>query len=310
MIQREVFESVPENLQPENHSSPPARFYHPELDVLRFFAFALVFVAHAFQRMSPNDLYSRIGLAPVYMRPISGVIHRGGFGVDLFFVLSAFLITELLLRERRRRGTIDVRSFWIRRILRIWPLYFAFLTFAIIVVPPLLGQMIPFWHRIAFFTFVGNYVLAARPEVSQVVSILWSVSVEEQFYLLWPLVVFFFFKRLRLIAAGLWIFSFTVRTLLILGGTGFLPIWYNTFTRMDPIACGMLLALWLDGRIPSLSQWQRAIGITIGFLIFSYIGNFVYMDGKSAVLAYPLGTIASALLLISFYRGGHVAVDS
>src|ERR1700674_1439630 len=94
-------------------------FYLPQLDILRFFAFFAVFSVH----VAPRAMGSGRGI-------VVGLARSGTFGVDLFFALSAYLITELLLRERRIAGHLDVRSFYIRRILRIWPLYFFYLALA------------------------------------------------------------------------------------------------------------------------------------------------------------------------------------
>src|ERR1700685_180016 len=88
-------------------------FYRPGLDILRVLAFLLVFFAHGLIRHldKPTQL---------------GAIGRaGGFGVCIFFFLSSYLITELLLREKSDTNTIRIPSFYVRRILRIWPLYFA-----------------------------------------------------------------------------------------------------------------------------------------------------------------------------------------
>src|SRR3989442_76632 len=100
-------------------SKPPARFYMPSLDGLRFFAFLAVFVAHA----APKRLRAVPWLGPV--GPLAdAVVPAGLFGVDLFFVLSAYLITGLLMREAESRGRISVGAFYVRRALRIWPLYY------------------------------------------------------------------------------------------------------------------------------------------------------------------------------------------
>ena len=101
---------------------PLPTFYRPELDGLRFIAFLSVFVGHAFS--SEADFYVRHGLPPLVGRGIVAIITSGRSGVPLFFRLSSYLITELLIREDKARGQIDVRSFYFRRALRIWPLYF------------------------------------------------------------------------------------------------------------------------------------------------------------------------------------------
>ena len=100
------------------------KFYHPELDRLRFVAFFAVFVHHFFPQSHSN--YAAIG--SLGAKVLANCVEAGGLGVDLFFCLSSFLITTLLLREFEERGRIDVRAFWIRRILRIWPLYYCFIA--------------------------------------------------------------------------------------------------------------------------------------------------------------------------------------
>ena len=96
------------------------RFYLPQLDILRFFAFIVVFARHL-----AGAILQRHGIAAVQSGRAAG-LGAGGYGVDLFLTLSSYLITELLLRERQTLGTLDVRRFYLRRILRIWPLYFFF----------------------------------------------------------------------------------------------------------------------------------------------------------------------------------------
>ena len=107
------------------------RYYRPELDVLRLFAFFMVFLSH----VVPGDqtFFARAHIAPEIAALIIAASAGGAFGVDLFFALSSFLITSLLLRERKFCGNIDVPRFYVRRILRIWPLYFAFLLSASIL---------------------------------------------------------------------------------------------------------------------------------------------------------------------------------
>src|SRR5438552_17688903 len=97
-------------------------FYRPELDVLRFGAFLLVFIHHGFPLTAAE--YAGWGVPGVVAALLASGARAGALGVDLFFALSAYLITELLLREQRSHGTFSIRAFYVRRILRIWPLYF------------------------------------------------------------------------------------------------------------------------------------------------------------------------------------------
>src|SRR5215467_6179305 len=114
------------------------RFYRPELDVLRFFAFLGVFIFHAAPRTM--DFYDRAGYPHWLSSLLIPTFGAGAYGVDLFFALSAYLITSLLLREREAAGKLDLRSFYVRRILRIWPLYLSFVAFAAITAMFLPGQ--------------------------------------------------------------------------------------------------------------------------------------------------------------------------
>jgi peptidoglycan/LPS O-acetylase OafA/YrhL len=91
-------------------------------------------------------------------------VRAGACGVDLFFCLSAYLISEILLREQRLKGSIDVRSFYVRLILRIWPLYFAFLAFMILAAPLLLKEeFVSLATRCNFFAARGKLGLSLGP---------------------------------------------------------------------------------------------------------------------------------------------------
>jgi len=134
----------------------------------------------------------------------------GKNGVYLFFVLSGFLITYLLLEERAKSGTIAVRKFYVRRILRIWPLYYIIIGISFFIIPLTLNH--PFWitefyyqHEIENLTYGVNLTLCLfflsnlaliifNPVAGAAQS--WSVSVEEQFYIFWPLLVKFFHKHI------------------------------------------------------------------------------------------------------------------
>ncbi len=129
---------------------------------------------------------------------------NGGYGVQLFFILSGYLITTLLLREEARYGRIALRAFWVRRILRIWPLYYLVVAIGFFVLPGLDGQLGTPYHRELlrvhlwpFLVFAGNWSMALVRPAPDWLSVLWSVCVEEQFYLVVPLFVAVVSPRFR-----------------------------------------------------------------------------------------------------------------
>lgn len=166
----------------------PAIFF-PHLDGLRFFCFLSVFFFHSF-----HTEYDYIKNSSTYYFVKQFVFGNGNLGVNFFFVLSGFLITFLLLKEQEYYGRIHVLNFWKRRILRIWPLYFACLIFGFFIFPQI---KILFGHQpnetaniLYYLTFLNNFDLLKNglPDAS-VLGALWSVAIEEQFYLIWPLVL-------------------------------------------------------------------------------------------------------------------------
>lgn len=176
------------------------KIYFKGLNELRAFA-ALGVVWHHI------ELYKhRASEASLFNTPLKYLIeHLGKNGVYLFFVLSGFLITYLLLAEIAKKGEVSLKKFYIRRILRIWPIYYAVILFAFFALPyiglnfPLfseetyyLGLMekldLHFWLTFFFFFFfMPNAIYGITPVAGATQS--WSVGVEEQFYLIWPFII-------------------------------------------------------------------------------------------------------------------------
>jgi peptidoglycan/LPS O-acetylase OafA/YrhL len=279
------------------------RFYHPELDILRFFAFFGVFCHHAL----PHDpgFYTAFGIPFPIATTLSAIGATGAFGVDLFFALSAYLITELLLREKELIGTVDLRSFYIRRILRIWPLYFSFLALAIGMQFFVQGQQLG-WRATAAFTFLaGNWWIAFRGFPQSIVFPLWSVSIEEQFYILWPAAA----RRVRTstmagIAVGMLIVASVSRFYLAQNLATETQVWCNTLARLDPIAAGILLAIVLRGAAPNWKFAARLALLVSGIccmvtaaLICSV--KFDPITTTRIMLGYPLIAIGAVAILLS-----------
>jgi peptidoglycan/LPS O-acetylase OafA/YrhL len=281
------------------------RFYLPELDVLRFFAFLLVFVFHV--PLGGAIWYSKQGF-------FGSLGDAGAFGVDLFFTLSGYLISSLLLRERQETGDIDLKEFYARRTLRIWPLYYFSLALAfmitqipasIVSAPPWLGDVFPPMHPNTYlfmaiflfnFNFAGSLFYAPVPFMAH----LWSISVEEQFYLLWPWFVRYVSRRrIAIIPIAMIAVAVAARAVILRLNPNALP-WNNTFTRIDPIAVGILIALMprLNPR-PALRLVLVGVGLASWIFAAYYCGIPFERSTESISLGYPAIAIGSGAFVLA-----------
>lgn len=183
--------------------------YFPNLNGLRFIAAFLVIIHHI------EQFKGIFGMASHFENYHVNIL--GKLGVTLFFVLSGFLITYLLLEEKREFGFISIKEFYIRRILRIWPLYYLVTILGFFVLPMFsffnLPNMVPdstsFTIKLCLFLFMMPNICLALFSPVPYASQLWSVGVEEQFYLFWPWMLSRSQKPLRiLIIISLLFFSF------------------------------------------------------------------------------------------------------
>lgn len=174
------------------------KIYFPNLNGLRFIAAFMVIVHHLEQNLSI------FGLKNNWDNPVIRSI--GGLGVELFFVLSGFLITYLLLAESKTTATISIKEFYIRRILRIWPLYYFIGLLAFIILPQFdLFEISAFADRfhlnyslslVLYLLFLPNLLLFGYDIIVPYASQSWSVGVEEQFYLIWPVIMKLFKNKI------------------------------------------------------------------------------------------------------------------
>jgi len=305
------------NIATETTPQSP-RFYHPELDGLRFLAFLGVFLFHAYPVVPPQNPPDGF-IARELVAWLCSIPHAGAAGVDLFFVLSAFLITELLLREHERTGKIDIKAFYIRRTLRIWPLYFFFLTLVTVIEPLFVRPSgehfgMPWNFTAAFYTFVGNWTTALTgKEVNSTAIVLWTVSIEEQFYLAWPLLLRLV-KPKRLVWLSVAMIAVALATRGVLSWKEIDPhaIKWNTFARLDSLACGSLLAIALRKYPLKLSAGARKLLFAGGVLLF--VGTYRYlalapMPGAD-FLIYSLYAVVAVLVLVAVLRPQGASVDS
>jgi peptidoglycan/LPS O-acetylase OafA/YrhL len=273
----------------------PGRFYLPELDGLRFFAFLAVFLSHA--ASSPL----RPSSDSVWLTLVSGT---GRYGVDLFFTMSAYLLTTLMLREQELYGQVRVKAFYARRILRIWPLYYTFLLGLLCFQAISWSTFHPRWV-IAYACFVSNLTSTGiYPGLA--VDALWSLSVEEQFYLVWPLIVRLASSRRGVLVAGVaaWVISAGVRTALLASGTAPRELWGTGFARLDSIAAGVILAACLNGVSSITLSNARRVGLmSLGLLLWTTVAIKCHLFAASPgrVLGPALGYFLIALGCVAFF---------
>ena len=281
---------------------PGRVFYHPELDVLRFLAFLAVFLHHALPRDA--TLYTNSGVPAGLSEWLVTAKEAGAYGVDLFFVLSAYLITELLLREQASRGSFSISAFYVRRALRIWPLYFTFLAITVLIVPGILpDDSFGTLYIVSFALFFGNWVCATNGLPFSVASPLWSISVEEQFYLFWPpLLRLAGLNRVKQLAIALLVVALTTRIVFASFEVTHPAVWCNTVARLDSIALGALLAITLAGRAPQIKTVVRLLLGGLALVIFLLVAKYLHQDGPTSVITYLATASASVMLLFAVLR--------
>jgi len=249
------------------------RVHFPALDGLRCVAFLLVFAYHVFPKTVPV-----LGTA----------VWNGWCGVDLFFTLSGFLVTYLLLREEGRReaagqGTFSLLRFWARRSLRIWPLYYLLLLLSFVVIPALPApwsgtlpagsaghEALVERYGWPSATFLLNWAVIRHGWPDGPLGPLWSVSIEEQFYVAWPLLLFLLPRRARWTATWAGIAAAGAGKALLLD-RGYLAVYVNSFARADAFLVGALIAqvLAARGSLRTPPAWFPAALLAVAAVLFS-----------------------------------------
>lgn len=241
----------------------------------------------------------------VIAKRIMGLLTSGETGVSLFFVLSGFLITYLLLEEKQWNGTISLKNFYMRRVLRIWPLYFAVLLFGFFIYPLLksfTGMDTDIPNNLSWYlSFLGNFDLvhiynAGATNVPMMIAITWSVAIEEQFYLVWPLLLLIVPARHNIfiflaVIAGSLIF----RSLYI---DDDYALTFNTFALVGDLAMGAMFAwgcIYSQGFRNFFEKLRRPV------IIIIYITGFLFLLFGSSVLPHNVHAISYRLVNTAFF---------
>jgi peptidoglycan/LPS O-acetylase OafA/YrhL len=259
--------------------------YLPELDVLRGFAILAVMFHHIGKNL-----------------PALHLVKIGGYGwtgVDLFFVISGFLITGILLQAKGRSHYF--RNFYARRALRIWPLYFALLLFAFVLlplaVPSLRARIFADAYPWRSYLFFVQNLFSVKEIAFGPVGVTWSLAIEEQYYLVWPILVLLLSRRaLTWAAAGAFTLSVVVRILQALGFIH-LFLYTNTLSRLDGIALGSLLAVVL----PAMAERtvRKTAMLVLPLAVIAVVSTELVFGEKTWFLYSGLALAFGAVLCLS-----------
>lgn len=253
------------------------KVYFENLDGLRFICFLSVFFLHSFRTE-----FETIKSNTTYQFIVKDIFGNGSLGVNSFFVLSGFLITYLLIEEKRTNGQINLKRFWIRRILRIWPLFYLCVFIGFFIYPEiksLYGQHQPTETASIFYylTFLNNFDIIHNgiiPDAS-ILGVLWSVAIEEQFYLIWPIILYILpIKRY-------WIAFSSVLIISLLFGIvneGYMLNKFHTLTCMGDLAVGAFGA-WFIATNENFKMYIQHLSVfKIAFVYLLLIIFFLFRD--------------------------------
>ncbi len=256
------------------------RVYLPNLNTVRALAALMVIVSHIERKMGIFNLPITIPLTKL-----------GSIGVTLFFSLSGFLITYLLLLEKEKFSIIKVKDFYIRRFLRIWPLYFLVLLFVYWIIPFILpdyynSEIERFGAKsiILNILFLTNLTIVLKL-TPLIISVIWSIGIEEQFYLFWPWVVKSKNRIRWIIFIILLMPVLKILCLILSGHSPYYRVIYEilSHTRFDSMAMGGLFGI---------LAFKKSLNI------FKFkINDYFFMSKKVQLVLY-LTTLT--LLLLSF----------
>lgn len=256
---------VAPELEPAQLKPSPARAQHvPALDGVRGVAILGVMIFH----LSMVKPVGRLALG------WERVALYGELGVDAFFVLSGFLITGILLDARGQPHYF--KNFYARRVLRIFPLYYAVTAFSFFALPRLVPWTVAKYDAVNhgaiwYWIHLSNFAIARRGIfVHGIMDVSWSLAIEEQFYLLWPAVVLVTLpRRLRWVCLALVALSCASRLLLTTVGINPVAVYTMTFCRLDGLALGALVALAIRRLNPEvLRVWSvRAVFGSLGLAV-------------------------------------------
>lgn len=254
------------------------KVFFKNLDALRFIAFLFIFLGHALDTDS-----NVIRESNVYGWVKNYVYIFGKTGFSFAFVLSSYINTWVILEERQNAGYFKPWLYYVRRAIRIWPLYFLVLFIGFVVLPFVMELINQPYEEVGnpwyFILFVGNFFLIEHGWThSPIISVLWSVSVEEQFYIFWPFLLIIFRKKEQWLLLVLLVL-FAITTVHYYGTD--VNLWFHTLFLLGDIAIGAMFAFisfrknWGYNWLKSLSKPTIA-GVYSTFILSLIFYHFLF----------------------------------
>lgn len=229
--------------------------------------------------------------------PLKNLIQKisifGQTGVTLFFVLSGFLITRILLNAKNESQFFS--NFYLKRTIRIFPLYYLFLVIYYLVVPIITNSNVAhLYQQIYYWVYLQNFAITFNWDAIGP-NHYWSLGVEEHFYLFWPLIVYYLpIKKIQNVIFLLIGVSILLRVILLRLGY---PVFYFTFTNLDALSLGALLAI-QEKKFGLLSFSAKKFGIVLLILIVPTVLLWVGTEGKGLDI---IQTVKPFLLSLIYY---------
>jgi len=290
------------------------RRHIPELDGLRGFAVLIVIIFHTMHVPKITTNFLDVSMHSLFM--------MGWCGVDIFFALSGFLITSILLNTKANEGYFT--SFYYKRILRIFPLYYLYLAFIFIFFFPLMENRVVgqdkfklelaeqaqpwFW---LYFSNIKQFFLGRNFGAG--VGHLWSLAIEEQFYLVWPCLVYFCsIKNLKTLSLSLIVFSILLRIAFFYNNVSPQSIYTFTLTRFDALLYGGYVAILIkDGYVFN----QKKAHSLLLFLLALCVPLFIFFGPRyeSTPIMFTIGYSIVGLTagtLIVILQSGEASIVS
>lgn len=274
------------------------KIYYPQLDAIRGLSFLAVFFFHACKPPVAANGLQAFGVFVYSQLPLS---------IDVFFILSSFLLTLLGINEYNLRGNFSFKNYFIRRALRIWPLYYLIMFFSFVVLKWLhgyTGQQITLPPAGWYLFFISNFYMAGHVFFLR---LLWTLSVEEQFYLFWGLCLLWFQKYLGWVIVTLAIVSVVFN---VIATTKNADVYFNTLTYVIDMMTGAFAAYSITKHnwIITVTNKLKGAGSFLFYLVLPLmLIIFFFLDSNTSGVSKDLVSLLFRLLFIMYT--GMVIID-